>query len=99
MEKKMKKKVWNDYERFLVIAHSTKNMPPNYTAYLQYKQVLEFVSGLAGSHGDVFSYKGNIYNRKITSGQAMHILNAHANCKFDSNIIICANQLGLQFGR
>ena len=87
----MKKKTWSDYETFLVIAHKTKNLPPNYTAYLQYKTVLEFVTGIANSNGDVFSYKCNIYNKKITSGQAMHILNAHNSCKFDSNLIICAN--------
>ena len=95
----MKKKTWSDYETFLVIAHKTKNLPPNYTAYLQYKTVLEFVTGIANSNGDVFSYKGNIYNKEITSGQAMHILNAHNSCKFDSNLIICANQIGVQFGR
>tara|TARA_B100000900_G_scaffold363413_1_gene337366 strand:+ start:51 stop:338 length:288 start_codon:yes stop_codon:yes gene_type:complete len=94
----MKKTAFNDYERFLVIAHKTKNLPPNYTVYLQYKEVLEFVSGIAGSNSDVFSYKGNIYNKKITSGQAMHILNSHNNCKFDSNLIICANQIGVQLG-
>ena len=51
----MKKKTWSDYETFLVIAHKTKNLPPNYTAYLQYKTVIEFVTGIANSNGDVFS--------------------------------------------
>ena len=92
----MKKTKWNDYEKFLVIATSTKNIKPNYESFLKYKEVLDFVRIISNTNGDVFSHKGNIYNKRITSGQAMHILSSHNQGKYDSNLRLCASQLGIK---
>jgi hypothetical protein len=92
----MKKTKWGDYDKFLVIATSTKNIKPDYDSYLKYKEILEFVRVISNTNNDVFSHKGNIYNKRITSGQAIHILNSHNQGKYDRNIKLCATQLGIK---
>ena len=84
------------YEDFLVMAHNSTGLEPKYDVYLDYVETLEFVKALANNNSDVFSYKGTIYNKKITIGEAQTILKKAEKRKFDRNIKICARQLGLR---
>ena len=84
------------YEDFLVMAHNSTGLEPKYDVYLNYVETLEFVKALANNNSDVFSYKGTIYNKKISIGEAQKILNRTEKRKFDKNIKICARQLGLR---
>ena len=84
------------YEDFLVMAHNATGLEPKYDVYLNYVETLEFVKAMANNNSDVFSYKGTIYNKKITIGDAQKILNRTEKRKFDKNIRICARQLGLR---
>jgi hypothetical protein len=85
-----------EYENFLVMAHNAKNVYPNYTTFLNYRETLNFVKAMANNNSDVFSYKGTIYNKKISIGDAQNILRADEQRRFDRNIRKCANQLGLR---
>ena len=84
------------YEDFLVMAHNSTGLEPKYDVYLNYVETLEFVKALANNNSDVFSYKGTIYNKKISIGEAQKILNRTEKRKFDKNIKVCARQLGLR---
>ena len=85
-----------DYEDFLVMAHKTPGIDPNYTTFLDYKETLQFVKAIANNNSDVFSYKGTIYNKKITVGDAQRILKAHEQRRFDKAMTSCAHQLGIR---
>tara|TARA_R100000234_G_scaffold98142_1_gene66617 strand:- start:75 stop:359 length:285 start_codon:yes stop_codon:yes gene_type:complete len=93
----MKKSKFSDYENYTLIADSS-NLPLGYEAFLKFKEVKSLLNQIANTNGDSFLYNGDIYKKKITSGEARKLLDGFLShrCNDYRNLKLVANQLQIK---
>ena len=96
----MNKSRWSGYAKFLVLSDkSSYKLNSSFTCYLNFKKVKEVINNIAFSDKSTYSSDGDIYNRKITSGDAKIILDNIEECTWNdktSLMLLVANQLKLR---
>ena len=96
----MEKNQWSDYERYIVISDkSVGKLSGTYSAFLNFKKVMDVVREISKSDKSSYLHDGNIYTRRISSTDAKKILLDVSECRWNHNtseIRIVANQLSLK---
>ena len=71
----MEKNQWSDYERYIVLSDkSFGKLNGTYSAFLNFKKVMDVVREISKSDKSSYLHDGNIYTRKITSAEAFKIV-------------------------
>ena len=95
----MEKNQWSDYERYIVLSDkSFGKLNGTYSAFLNFKKVMDVVREISKSDKSSYLHDGNIYTRRISSTDAKKILLDVSECRWNHNtseIRIVANQLSL----
>tara|TARA_R110000823_G_C15573353_1_gene462069 strand:+ start:300 stop:557 length:258 start_codon:yes stop_codon:yes gene_type:complete len=79
--------------------HSSGKLVGNYSTYNNFLKVKDVINNIAFSDKSTYSSDGDIYKRKITSGDAKIILNNIEECTWNdktSLMLLVANQLKLR---
>ena len=96
----MEKNKWSDYERYIVLSDkSFGKLNGTYSAFLNFKKVMDVVREISKSDKSSYLHDGNIYTRRISSTDAKKILLDVSECRWNHNtseIRIVANQLSLK---
>ena len=96
----MEKNQWSDYERYIVLSDkSCGKLNGTYSAFLNFKKVMDVVREISKSDKSSYLHDGNIYTRRISSTDAKKILLDVSECRWNHNtseIRIVANQLSLK---
>ena len=96
----MEKNQWSDYERYIVLSDkSFGKLNGTYSAFLNFKKVMDVVREISKSDKSSYLHAGNIYTRRISSTDAKKILLDVSECRWNHNtseIRIVANQLSLK---
>tara|TARA_Y100000817_G_scaffold290132_1_gene260624 strand:- start:36 stop:329 length:294 start_codon:yes stop_codon:yes gene_type:complete len=96
----MEKNQWSDYERYIVLSDkSFGKLNGTYSAFLNFKKVMDVVREISKSDKSSYLHDGNIYTRRISSTDAKKILLDVSECRWNHNtseIRIVANQLSLK---
>ena len=96
----MEKNQWSDYERYIVLSDkSFGKLNGTYSAFLNFKKVMDVVREISKSDKSSYLHDGNIYTRRISSTDAKKILLDVSECRWNHNtseIHIVANQLSLK---
>ena len=96
----MEKNQWSDYERYIVLSDkSFGKVNGTYSAFLNFKKVMDVVREISKSDKSSYLHDGNIYTRRISSTDAKKILLDVSECRWNHNtseIRIVANQLSLK---
>jgi hypothetical protein len=96
----MEQKRWSGYSRYLVLSDKAGNkLRGNYYSYQDYQVVVSVLERLSRSDNNTYTYDDTIYNRKITSTEAMNIitnLEVGKWVKVNEKMLSVANQLGLR---
>ena len=96
----MEKNQWSDYERYIVLSDkSFGKLNGTYSAFLNFKKVMDVVREISKSDKSSYLHDGNIYTRRISSTDAKKILLDVSECRWNDNtseIRIVANQLSLK---
>ena len=96
----MKMTKWSSHSKYVVLAdNSNGKLVGNFTTYLNFLFVKDIINNIAFSDKSTYSSDGDIYNRKITSGDAKIILNNIEECTWNdktSLMLLVANQLKLR---
>ena len=96
----MEKNQWSDYERYIVLSDkSFGKLNGTYSAFLNFKKVMDVVREISKSDKSSYLHDGNIYTRRISSTDAKKILLDVSECRWNHNtseIRIAANQLSLK---
>mgnify|MGYP003122150892 FL=1 len=96
----MEKNQWSDYERYIVLSDkSFGKLNGTYSAFLNFKKVMDVVQEISKSDKSSYLHDGNIYTRRISSTDAKKILLDVSECRWNHNtseIRIVANQLSLK---
>ena len=96
----MEKNQWSDYERYIVLSDkSFGKLNGTYSAFLNFKKVMDVVREISKSDKSSYLHDGNIYTRRISSTDAKKILLDVSECRWNPNtseIRIVANQLSLK---
>ena len=75
----MEKHKYSDYENYILLCYNSKDFKLNYSHYLNFVDVRKFMKQIANVGSDTFNYEGDIYNKKITSSDAQHMLDNLSN--------------------
>ena len=90
----------SNHSKYVVLTdHSSGKLVGNYSTYNNFLKVKDVINNIAFSDKSTYSSNGNIYNRKITSGDAKIILNNIEECTWNdktSLMLLVANQLKLR---
>tara|TARA_B100001564_G_C20197300_1_gene471138 strand:+ start:285 stop:578 length:294 start_codon:yes stop_codon:yes gene_type:complete len=93
-------KSWSNHSKYVVLTdNSSGQLAGNYSTFVNFLKVKEVINNIAFSDKSTYSDNGNIYNRKITSGDAQIILDNIEECKWNSKtalMLLVANQLKLR---
>ena len=96
----MEKNQWSDYERYIVLSDkSFGKLNGTYSAFLNFKKVMDVVREISKSDKSSYLHDGNIYTRRISSADAKRILDNVLDCKWTSTISqmkLIGNQLGVK---
>ena len=96
----MEKNQWSDYERYIVLSDkSFGKLNGTYSAFLNFKKVMDVVREISKSDKSSYLHDGNIYTRRISSTDAKKILLDVSEWRWNHNtseIRIVANQLSLK---
>jgi hypothetical protein len=96
----MEQKRWSGYSRYLVLSDKAGHkLRGNYYSYQDYQVVVSVLERLSKSDNNTYTYDDTIYNRKITSTEAMNIitnLEVGKWVKVNEKMLSVANQLGLR---
>ena len=96
----MEKNQWSDYERYIELSDkSFGKLNGTYSAFLNFKKVMDVVREISKSDKSSYLHDGNIYTRRISSTDAKKILLDVSECRWNHNtseIRIVANQLSLK---
>jgi len=96
----MEQKRWSGYSRYLVLSDKDGHkLRGNYYSYQDYQVVVSVLERLSKSDNNTYTYDDTIYNRKITSTEAMNIitnLEVGKWVKVNEKMLSVANQLGLR---
>tara|TARA_B100000287_G_scaffold258890_1_gene243422 strand:- start:307 stop:600 length:294 start_codon:yes stop_codon:yes gene_type:complete len=96
----MEKNQWSDYDRYIVLSDkSFGKLNGTYSAFLNFKKVMDVVREISKSDKSSYLHDGNIYTRRISSTDAKKILLDVSECRWNHNtseIRIVANQLSLK---
>ena len=96
----MEQKRWSGYSRYLVLSDKAGHkLRGNYYSYQDYQVVVSVLERLSRSDNNTYTYDDTIYNRKITSTEAMNIitnLEVGKWVKVNEKMLSVANQLGLR---
>ena len=96
----MKKNKWSDYDKYIVLSDkSFGKLNGTYSAFLNFKKVMDVVREISKSDKSSYLHDGNIYTRRISSTDAKKILLDVSECRWNHNtseIRIVANQLSLK---
>ena len=96
----MEKNQLSDYERYIVLSDkSFGKLNGTYSAFLNFKKVMDVVREISKSDKSSYLHDGNIYTRRISSTDAKKILLDVSECRWNHNtseIRIVANQLSLK---
>ena len=57
----MKKNRWTGYDRYLVLADSSRTLRGTYASYINFKQVLEVLNNLVTKRTTQYLYNGAIF--------------------------------------
>ena len=91
---------WSEYSRYLVLSDKAGHkLRGNYYSYQDYQVVVSVLERLSRSDNNTYTYDDTIYNRKITSTEAMNIitnLEVGKWVKVNEKMLSVANQLGLR---
>ena len=96
----MKQINWTGYAKYLVLADkSNSGLIASYDKYLNFVKVKEVINNIAFADKTTYSYKGDIYNRKVNSNEAKNILLNIEECKWTAvtaKLRLVANQLKIR---
>ena len=91
---------WSEYSRYLVLSDKAGHkLRGNYYSYQDYQVVRSVIERLSITDNTTYTYDDTIYNRKITSTEAMNIitnLEVGKWVKVNEKMLSVANQLGLR---
>jgi len=90
----MRKQKWSPYDKFMVVAdQSNGKISGTFTSYQEYKEVLEALQSISDTNGPEFKYKGNIYNKPITSDKARGILEQLDNAYYHKELFAVSKRI------
>ena len=75
----MVKRNYSDYENYILLCYNNGNFKLNYSHFLNFIDVRKFMKQIANVGSDTFNYEGDIYNKKITSSDALNMLDNLSN--------------------
>ena len=96
----MEKNQWSDYERYIVLSDkSFGKLNGTYSAFLNFKKVMDVVREISKYDKSSYLHDGNIYSRKVTSTDAKRILENVLDCIWTGTISqmkLLASQVGVK---
>jgi hypothetical protein len=75
----MNKNKYSDYDNYVLLCYNSKGFRLTYSHFLNFSEVKKFMKQIANVGADTFNYESDIYNKKITSADAQHMLDNLSN--------------------
>jgi hypothetical protein len=70
----MRKARWQNYDKYLVLADSSRSLRGTYASYLNFKQVLEVLNTLVAKRTTQYLYNGEMINFGLKQSEIESIL-------------------------